>query len=67
MNSCAHIDSHVLHFYSGNASDDVLPVSGMLQFVTGITQQTLVLSILPDTTPELDEVSLNYFSTNSSS
>ncbi len=43
----------------GAASADVLPVSGVLQFTTTTTQQTFVLSVLPDIIPELDEVCLH--------
>lgn len=42
----------------GAAATDVLPVSNTLQFVTNATQQSFVLSILPDAIPELDEVSV---------
>ena len=38
-------------------SSDVLPVSGTLQFVTNVRQQTIQLSVLPDELPEVTEVS----------
>ena len=37
---------------------DILPVSGTLQFVSNMTQQDIVLSVLPDNIPEVAEVSL---------
>ncbi len=37
-------------------SEDVLPVSGTLAFVSNSRQQTIRLSILPDTVPERTEV-----------
>ncbi len=37
-------------------SDDVLPVSGTLAFVSNSRQQTIRLSVLPDTVPERTEV-----------
>ncbi len=40
----------------GDGSADISPVSGDLQFITGSTQQSFLLSVLPDTVPELDEV-----------
>lgn len=43
--------------YTGDASSDILPVTGTLQFITAATQQSFILSVLPDTVPELDEVS----------
>lgn len=45
---------------TGDASTDVLPVSGTLQFITAATQQSFVLSILPDTIPEVAEVSCHF-------
>ena len=36
---------------------DILPVSSTLQFVTNMTQQDIVLSVLPDDIPEVAEVS----------
>ena len=37
-------------------SNDVIPVSGTLQFVSNSRQQSIRLSVLPDQTPELAEV-----------
>lgn len=42
--------------FVGDPSADILPVSGFLQFITEATEQSFVLSVLPDTLPELDEV-----------
>ena len=40
----------------GDVSGDVFPISGTLQFLTGVSQQTLTLSILADDIPEETEV-----------
>lgn len=39
-----------------DASSDVLPVTGRLQFVSNVRQQTIRLSVLPDDEPERTEV-----------
>lgn len=46
-----------MHCAGNDASLDVLPVANSLQFVTNATEQSFVLTILPDDIPELDEVS----------
>lgn len=40
----------------GSVSEDVVPSSGTLQFVSNSRQQTIRLSVLPDNIPERDEV-----------
>ena len=42
----------------GDVSGDLLSTSGTLQFLTGVSQQTLTLSILADDIPEETEVSI---------
>ena len=36
---------------------DILPVSGILQFVSNVAEQVIELSVLPDDIPEVAEVS----------
>ena len=43
----------------GDVSGDLLSTSGTLQFLTGVSQQTLTLSILADDIPEETEVSIH--------
>ena len=40
----------------GDPSEDILPTSGSLQFITNGRQQTITLTVLPDDLPEVDEV-----------
>ena len=40
----------------GDPSEDILPTSGSLQFITNARQQTITLTVLPDDLPEVDEV-----------
>ena len=35
---------------------DIVPVSGTLQYISGVTQQSITLSINPDIIPEIAEV-----------
>lgn len=49
-----------LFVIADDGSADILPVSNTLQFVTSATQQSFVLSVLPDSFPELDEVSIKF-------
>ena len=50
--------SHHSTSVGGDPSDDILPNSGSLQFITNARQQTITLTILPDNLPEVDEVRL---------
>lgn len=55
----AQISHHTYIFVisGSSAMADILPVSSTLQFVTNMTQQDIVLSVLPDDIPEVAEVS----------
>ena len=55
----ARISHHTYIFVisGSSAMADILPVSSTLQFVTNVTQQDIVLSVLPDDIPEVAEVS----------
>jgi len=39
-----------------NAAEDILPISGSVQFITGMRERTITLEIQPDNLPEDDEV-----------
>ncbi len=45
-----------LHLSGSDASLDIAPLSGTALFVSGSTEQSIVLSVLPDTIPEITEV-----------